>query len=380
MSITSRERVRIALDHKEPDRIPLDLGGRVTNIHKTKYEELLAYMGINSNYHADPFYSVMDPDFRVLERLGIDIYYVYLKGPEYICIEEYSDGAYKNEWQITVKHIGQHSQRVTHPLETATLEELKKFPWPNPYHNNRAEGLREQVERIYKETNYALFAAPVNGGLFEFGQHLRGMSRFMIDLMDNKNFTHELLDRILDIQIGLWDVFLGAIGDRIEVAQLADDYGSQNNLLISPQIFNEFFKPRYERLIKFIKSKTEAKIFLHCDGAISKLIPDLIEMGIEILNPIQPTAKGMEPENLKVKFGGQLVFHGAIDNQQLLTKGTVQDVNHAVRHVLATLAPGGGYILSAAHIIEPDIPLENILSMFDTAQTEGIYPITITEN
>jgi uroporphyrinogen decarboxylase len=159
------------------------------------------------------------------------------------------------------------------------------------------------------------------------------------------------------------------------VAQLADDYGTQESLMISPGMFREFFKPRYTRLIQFIKSKTAAKVFLHCDGAIKRLIPDFIEMGIELLNPLQPTAKDMALEKIKKDFGDQLSFHGAIDNQQVLASGTKQDVQMAVRQAIASLAPGGGYILAAAHIIEPDVPVENIFTMFDTAHTAGKYPI-----
>jgi len=373
--LTHRERARRTLNHEEPDRVPLDLGGRVSNIHYKEYRRLIDRLGLHTTFQLDPFYSVMDPDFRVLERLGVDFYYLFLKGPEYVSVRENPDGTYDNEWGITVKKMGIHSQRITHPLQDATLSDLDNFHWPDPYRPDRIAGLQDVARDLYEQTDYALVAAPVNGGLFEFGQHLRGMSNFLIDLMVNKEFANALLDRILEVQIGLWDVFLNAVGDFIEIAQLADDFGTQENLLISPALFREVFKPRYKYLINFMKNRTDAKVFFHCDGAISDLIEDFIDIGVDILNPLQPTAKGMDPAHIKNAYGDRLVFHGAIDNQQLLPYGSIEDVRATVRRVIKTLAPGGGYILAAAHVIEPDVPLENILAMFDTARVYGVYPI-----
>jgi uroporphyrinogen decarboxylase len=146
-------------------------------------------------------------------------------------------------------------------------------------------------------------------------------------------------------------------------------------MLISPDLFREMFKPRYKMMIDFIKSRSNCKVFFHCDGAIADIIADFIEIGVDILNPLQPTAKGMEPARIKSDFGDRLVFHGAIDNQQLLPNGSVEEIQQAVKRVIDTLAPGGGYILAAAHLLEPDMPLENIFAMYDTAREYGTYPI-----
>ncbi|MFH1927840.1 MAG: uroporphyrinogen decarboxylase family protein [Chloroflexota bacterium] len=373
--LSHRERVRRALNHEEPDRVPLDLGGRVTSIHQEEYQRLVDRLGISTTYQVDPFYSVTNPDFRVLERLGVDFYYLFLKAPEYVRAKENPDGTYDNEWSITVKKVEIHSQRITHPLQNAIPSDLDDFPWPDPNRPERAIGLREKARNLYEQTDYALVAAPVNGGLFEFGQHLRSMAEFMMDLMINKDFANALLDRLMDVHLGLWDTFLAEVGEYIEIAQIADDFGTQNSLLISPTLFREFFKPRYKYMIDFIKNRTNAKVFLHCDGAIFDLIDDFIEMGVDVLNPLQPTAHGMDPARIKSAYGEHLAFHGAIDNQQLLPKGSVEEVRQAVKHVIDALAPGGGYILAAAHIIEPDVPVENVLAMFDTAREYGSYPI-----
>ena len=235
--LSHRERVRRALNQTEPDRVPLDLGGRVTSIHCEEYQKLTGRLGINTTVQLDPFYSVMNPDFRVLERLGVDFYYLFLKGPEYIVAKENPNGTYDNQWGITVKKMGTHSQRVTHPLEDADLNDLDSFAWPAPNQPERTTGLRDKARELYEDTDYALVAAPVNGGIFEFGQHLRGMSNFLIDLLVNKDFANALLDRLLEVQIGLWEVFIDAVGDFVEIAQLADDFGAQDNMLISPDLF-----------------------------------------------------------------------------------------------------------------------------------------------
>ncbi len=230
--------------------------------------------------------------------------------------------------------MGLHSQRVTHPLAQATVADLAAYPWPDPYRPDRVTGLHQQARKLYEETGYALVAAPVSGGLFEFavprsapdlvhvGQHLRGMSNFLMDLLSDKAFASGLLDRILAVHMGLWEVFLKGVGEYVEMVQLADDFGTQRSLLISPRVFREMFKPRYAELIRHIRRFTGAKVFLHCDGAITPLIEDFIEIGVQVLNPLQPTAAGMDPAAIKARFGDRLAFHGAIDNQQLLPNGT----------------------------------------------------------
>jgi len=376
-TLTHRERVRRALDHQEPDRVPVDLGGRNNNIHREEYRKLTSRLGVeHADLQLDPFYSVMNLDSQVLERLGVDFRYLFIRGPEYVRARENPDGTYDNEWGITVKKVGIHSQRITHPLQGATLSDLDGFPWPDPYRPDRVAGLNKTARHLYEQTDYALVAAPVNGGIFEFGQHLRGMTNFLMDLMINKEFANALLDRVMNVHLGLWDGFLGEVGDYIEIAQLSDDFGTQNNLMISPALFSEFFKPRYKHLIDFIRDRTNAKVLFHSDGAVFDLIDDFIDMGVDVLNPLQPTAAGMDPARIKSDYGKRLAFHGAIDNQQLLPHGSVEEVQETVRRVIDALAPRGGYILAAAHIIEPDVHVENILTVFDTAREYGTYPIS----
>lgn len=375
MPLTHRERVRLALNRQQPDRVPVDLGGRVTSIHVQAYRNLTRRLGLQlPEPTLDPFFSVMDPHPDLLEALGVDFRYIFLQGPEYRRKETLAEDEYLNEWGIRVKVVGIHSQRVGHPLQHASLGDLASYPWPRAEDATRAEGLRARAAELSR-VGWAVVAAPVSGGIFEFGQHLRGMEAFFMDLASDEPLASSLLDRLVDIQIGLWEVLLAQVGDVVEMVQLADDFGSQKSLLISPRTFRQFIKPRYARLIEAIKKRTRAKVFFHCDGAILKIIPDFIEMGVEVLNPLQPSAAEMDPTFIKQRFGDQLAFHGAIDNQHLLVKGAPAEIDAVVRATIRALAPGGGYALAAAHLLEPDMPLENILAMFRAAKIYGQYPI-----
>lgn len=364
--LARRERVRLALSHQPPDRVPCDLGGRVSNIHYLAYQRLLETLDLPQHeLELDPFFSVMNLSPELLERLGVDFQYLFLRGPEYVSKRTFRDGSYENEWGVRVERVGIHSQRVTHPLAQADVADLAAYPWPQADAARRTEGLAERSCRLFDETDYALVAAPVSGGIFEYGQHLRGMAQFFVDLMSDKPFANSLLDHLLAVQLELWDVFLTVVGERVDMVQLADDFGSQRSLLISPRLFREMFKPRYAQLIRFIKERTAARVFFHCDGAILPLLDDFAEMGVDVLNPLQPTATGMEPGVIKQRYGGRLAFHGGIDNQQLLPNGRPDEVRSAVHDAIGALAAGGGYVVASAHVIEPDIPNQNVLALFE---------------
>jgi uroporphyrinogen decarboxylase len=317
----------------------------------------------------------MNIDQRILDYLGVDFHYIFTGGPEYRIVHKIDDENHINEWGIQVKTVGLHSQRISHPLEHASLKDLNNYAWPDPANPERTAGLRSEAKQLYTETDYALVAAPVNGGIFEFGQHMRGMTQFLMDMMLDKPFTNALLDRLLEIQIGLWESFLNEVGDYVEMVQLADDFGTQKGLMISPKLFRELFKPRYTQLIQEIRKRTNAKVFFHCDGSILRLINDFIEMGVDVLNPLQPTADNMDPTIIKEKYGKQLAFHGCIDNQQLLPYGKPEEIRSTVHSVIQALGPSGGLILASAHLIEPDMPIENVLTMFEAAREFGTYPI-----
>jgi uroporphyrinogen decarboxylase len=237
------------------------------------------------------------------------------------------------------------------------------------------QGLKASAEHKFTATDHALVARnPITWGFLDLGCRLRGMEQFLMDLALNPEIAHLLIDGALQVYLKVYSMFLEAVGPYVQMVETADDLGTQRSLLISPDTYREFFKPAQKQLNSVIKDRApEARIFFHCDGAITKLIPDLIEAGVEILNPVQPSAKGMESSDLKQQFGDQLVFHGAVDQQP--QEGSEEEIRAEVRRRIDALAPGGGYILSTSNVIV-DPPLGNIVAIFDEARTYGRYPIT----
>ena len=376
-ALNSRERVKLILEHKEADRIPVDLGGRIAPIRHEAYSRLVEYLKLERNVKEikiDPFLFVLYPDIKLLDALGIDFHHIYTRGPEYIKVREYSDGGHLNEWGISVKTVDQYAQRVTHPLSDASIDDIEKYNWPDVKSRERHKGLRQFARHLFNSTDFSLVADPVSAGIFEMAQHLRGPENFYVDLMLNKDFAHTLLDKILDVYLQLTEGFLEEVGSYIDiVALISDDYGSNESLLVSPELFDEFFAPRYRKLIKIIKSKFNARVLWHTDGAVFNLIDRLIDMGVDILNPIQPTAKGMEHSLLKETFGSRISFHGGIDSQYVLAWGTPEEISRYVKDAVSKLAPGGGYILAASHGIQYQVPPENIVAMYDAAKKCGVY-------
>ena len=348
----------------------MDLGGRLAGIRNEAYVRLVRHLGLDcptEGIKICPFLTAQEPDRKLLEALGTDFYWLNVNGPEYVVKKRIDEEAYVNEWGITVKIVDHYAQRIVHPLKDAGLEEIAKYDWPDPQSDWRYEGIEERAAALHEQTDFALALNPISGGIFEMCQHLRGLDNFFVDLMLNKEFAHALLDRVLEIEMRMTERYLEKVGRYIEVVALSDDYASAQSLLVSPQVFDEFFKPRYARFTEMIKSKTDgkAKVMLHSCGAISGMIDRFIEMGIDILNPLQPTAKGMDPKLLKDTYGKNLCFHGGIDSQFILATGTEDEVRRHKKEVVEVLASSGGYILAPSHQIQFHVPPENIVAMYE---------------
>jgi uroporphyrinogen decarboxylase len=264
------------------------------------------------------------------------------------------------------------------PLKDATIEDLDKYPWPDTSHPSRFVGLREQARKI-QEAGYAVVAL---SGItpFEFSYMLRGMENWFMDLGGDHEFVHALMSKLTFLMRSGVEKLLEEAGDYIDVVVTGDDLGGQTAPLISVAMYRELIKPYHVELFQSIKQRSKAKIFYHSDGNIYPLINDLIEDGIDLLNPIHVAANEMgDTARLKREFGGRLCFNGAIDTQRVLPQGTPDDVRAEVRRRIKDLAPGGGYILSAVHCLQPDVPPENICAMFDEAIKAGRYPINLAE-
>ena len=217
-------------------------------------------------------------------------------------------------------------------------------------------------------------------GIFEQAQGLRGIQRFLEDLLIHPEFAAALIEKISQIQLEIFDKYLAIVGPYIEMVETSDDYGMQTGSLISPQLYRQMLKPAHRRLNRFIKERTDAKIYLHSCGSIYNILDELIDAGVEVINPVQPRAEKMDSVDLKKRFGNRVVFHGGIDEQHVLPYGSVLEVQEEVWERITAFAPGGGYILAPAHNIQDDVPPENVMAMFDVALKWGRYPITMPES
>ncbi|MCL5072252.1 MAG: uroporphyrinogen decarboxylase [Actinobacteria bacterium] len=376
---TSRQRVIETLNHREPDRVPRDLGGRVSTMMKGAYRAFKDYLKLDDcGYDTinPDWYTVDEFDERVLEFLGIDFRRLFLKSSSnYSKIIE-DDGSWKDELGFTRRYTGMYGEILDHPLRHISDEsDIDKYKFYNAYDQARVEGLKEKAEHLYNSTNYAIVAAGAIGGLLETCTWMRGFDQFPIDLVFNKKLAHALLEKLTNYYTELMDIFLSSVGPYIQMVEMADDIGYQNNLLISPELYRGMILPYYRRLLDFVKSKTKAKIFHHSCGAVTKGAEILIDAGVDILNSLQPRATGMDTTYLKDKFGDRLSFHGGVDIQWIMPSGTTTDVENEVKRRIAIYAPGGGYILCAAHDIQEDVPPENVVALYMAGEYWGSYPL-----
>lgn len=366
--MTHRERVHVTLAHEEVDRVPCDLGGGVSSLTQGAYERLTRHLGIVPSGEVGEFKVMKRIDEEILELLDVDFRHVFLRPPLGWEPKVYEDGTFEDEWGIRYKDIGYYTEIVRYPLAHATLEGLETYSWPDFLDSSRVRSLKEETEWLFEHTDYAIALGSVGGRIIEQSQWLRGIEQFLLDLVANVEFAEALMDKILELQKQFFGLVLSEIGEYLEVVVLGDDLASQDRLLFSPEIYRKLIKPRQYALITFIKERTSAKVMYHSDGAVYPLIPDLLEIGVDILNPVQPQAKGMDMARLKKEFGNRISFWGGIDIQYVLPFGSSEEIRRAVRRAIETLGNGGGYILAPAHNVQPDVPPESIVTMYQEAK------------
>lgn len=376
-----REGVLAAVEHEEPDRVPIDFGGSSAGIHVKAYEELKNYLGFKSEtalYHM--WQQLAYVDEPVLERFDTDTRHVLpsplpARPPKKV----FPDGSYVDSWGVKRARAGYYYDIPSdgHPLRNASIDDVDRYDWPDPHEGARKaiEYMRERVKRLYEETDYALvYSASAN--FFETSWCLTGFQRFFTDLIRDPSFVCKVMDKVLEYGMKFESEVLPEIGDYIDIVRTSDDLGMQNGPLLSPEMYRKYIKPRQKKAFQLIKSKTDAKIFLHSCGSISVFLDDLAEIGVDIINPVQVSAKNMDTKMLKEKFGDKLCFWGAVDTQRVLPFGTVKEVEEEVKKRIKDLAPNGGYVLCAVHNIQPGVPPENVVAMYDSAKKWGSYPIT----
>lgn len=380
--MTPKQRVITTLNFQEPDRVPTDLGGWVTTISVKTYQRLLDVLGLPLKAEVfDWLRQNAAPHEEVLEILGVDTRKVYPGKPRFWSFtpqpsdqglyveDEWGCGFIKNEDSL-------YYNLFYSPLKEATIEDLDSYPWPDPTDPGYMEGVVERARSLAEENKYAVVGDFAWESWFERAWKLRGLENFYMDMALDRDFVHSLLDKTVELHLSYLENVLGACGQYLNVVIQGGDLGGQQTTLMSPADYREFVKPRQALVIKRIKELTSAKIFWHSCGAVESLLEDFIEVGIDILNPVQVRATGMEAERLKEKYAGRIVFWGGVDSQRILPSGSQADVENEVKHIIRVLAPGGGLVICAVHNIQADVPAENVLTLYEAVKKWGRYPIS----
>ena len=385
MTMTPRERVLAAIAHEEPDRVPIVLGvSNATGIKMRPYRELKRSLGIEAAdeyLYRWPELGTAQVDEETLVRLHSDVRGVLDLEPAWVL--ERNAGRpphddYINSWGSGASEVGPDDwfPSVCPMASAITIAEIQDYPWPDMDDPTRVAHVAAEAARLAEENRYAIMATPWLLFPLERAFAMQGMETFLMNLVLHPDFSEALLWKIQERCKVLMGHLLAALGDNVDIIKIGDDLGAQENLLMSPDMYRRILKPIHADYIRFIRERTSAKVFFHTDGDVFTLLDDFVEMGIDILNPIQTSAGKMANlEELKAGWGDRLTFCGGIDTQRILPTGTPDEVRAEVRRVIGILGPGGGYMVSSVHTVMNDVPAENVLAMVDAVEEYGTYPI-----
>jgi uroporphyrinogen decarboxylase len=379
--MTPRERVRSALAHREPDRVPADFLATPVVWDALAARLRVGPVAVPAEY-VDPIREAvldwLEVDLRVVSydmfcnppQTALDAGAVVdwwgsldRSTPNRMWRQRLADGSSKDVWGIhrrAVRHgAGEYDELASCPLAAAeSVEEVEGYPWPEPDWWD-LDALPQLVSALDPfHLRYRI------GSVFETAWQLRGLQELLVDLVAEPEIPRAIMSRITDVLVEVTRRVLDQVGDRIDLVYFYDDVAAQNSLLISPETWRTEVRPHHARLTQLALDRG-VPVMYHCDGAVAPLIPSLIDLGVTVLNPIQPGASGMEPARLKADFGDRLTFHGGVDIVEKLPNGTPGEVADEVRRLVRVLGAGGGYILGSSHHIQPDTPIENVLAMYD---------------
>ena len=386
-NISPRERVKTSLRHETPDRVPVDflatmeiwnrLADKIqpttepigyTELIDTCYEAILRHFEVDCRVISyDQFYQ--PPESVLYPGAKVEWWKVLSRStPSRMWRQLLPDGSARDIWghhiHIVENSTGAYEEFAKWPLAAAqSISDLKKHPWPEPdwWDFNPILDLIQQLD-THQEYHLRFRI----GSIFEIAWQLRGMEKFLMDLALNPGIPLYMMDRLTDIYVENTRRVLNLAGDRLDMVYFYDDVATQQSLMISPQMWEQYIRPRHQCIIDVAKS-FGIPVMYHCDGALAPLLPELVEMGIDVLNPVQADAKGMDPEMLKKEFGDRLSFHGGIDIIKTLPSGTVDDVKAEVAELIRVLGQNGGYVLASSHHIQSDTPIDNVFAMYDLA-------------
>ena len=380
----------MTLEHREPDRVPLDLAGTyVTGINVNALRELRDHLQLPGEAKVlDQVTQIGETSDDLRDRLGVDVKSVCPRPPSrpglardlgleeghYRLIDEFGMG-----WQMP-KEGGHYYDLYLSPLAHAeTTKDIEDYPWPDPLAPARFEGLRERADGIVYGEQRGLVAERMSSGMWEHAMWLRGYERFFADMVLRPEMVHAIMSKELELKMAYWGRVVELLEGHTIVISEADDLGQQNGLIVSLAMYKQLIWPYHRRLFEHIRSKakgtTKVYIFFHNDGAIYDTLPLLVEAGVDIINPWQVSCKGMDDtKKFKQEWGKDLtVWGGSCDTQRVLPFGTPQEVRDETRRRIEDLAPGGGFVFAPIHIIQGEVPPENIMAWWETLQQYGVH-------
>ncbi|MHA1234179.1 MAG: uroporphyrinogen decarboxylase family protein [Promethearchaeota archaeon] len=380
--MNSRERVNITLSHKEPDKVPIDLGGNQSSIHIIAYKKLLEYLEIEDNniQYADFVQQIVRPCEQVLERFCIDVRYIQPLGGM-INVQDM-------KLEFEHKYIGQYDQfgvfwgndakknitdilyydPVIHPFaDFKSVSEVKKYDWPDGLDKTPFIGLKDHARKLRETTDFALSTPPV-GCIYEYCTFLFGFTKTLRYLRTKPEIIIAAMEELLKYWTNYASTFLDEVGSYLDVVCINGDLAEQSGPIMSINLYEKMIKPLERKLSDTIHELVDAKINYHSCGSISQFIPNFANIGYDIVNPVQISAYDMEPCSLKKRFGRIMSFWGGLCNsQKTLPFGTPEQIREEVGRNFECLKPDGGFIASSIHNITAEVPPQNIVAMFDAA-------------
>jgi len=383
-AMTGRERVLMAINHKEADRVPINFGGEHdSGITESipfgrVYTRLCQHLGFYDRPEpivSDCLNIVSNIDDRVRKRFHADMKPVG-SGMKPAKIEADGSKTWEAFGGVRIRRNGFFDEFFDFPMRNMTkVEDLKNWPyWPDPKDPTITQGKREEARKYHEETDFAILASTWYAVMpFNAYSFLTGYDRWLMDMKLNPKFYFALSDKLMEIGLAGLSAFLQEVGDYVDLVGTFDDLGSQEDILMSPADYRKFVHPYSAEIIKTIKKYTQAKIFRHACGSCYKIIPDFIEMGVDVLHPVQPGIKNHDPKKLKAEFGKDITFCTGIDVQRTLGYKTPKEIKEDVKRLMDIYAPGGGFIVSPTHNIEPETPPENIVAAYEAALEYGKY-------
>ncbi|MCW8872710.1 MAG: hypothetical protein OQK01_08865 [Xanthomonadales bacterium] len=377
--MTRRECFHAAMNHRLPDRLLLDLGKHIGSIHRRAYIQLRDHLGddsmVNEDRVLDRMAQTVWPDEALLQRLDIDFRWLV---PNWVQVQERTDvPGYIDMWGVPYRALEDWDHCVVDgsPMREMSVDQIDDYPWPDPHDPQQFAGLREQARQLHENTDYVIGADAIKAGMLMNALQLRGYDQFFMDLVLDVELAEKVMDRILWTLKHMWTHYMDAVGPYVQLAYVTDDFGTQKSMMVSPKMFRDLIKPRWKELIEHIKSLGDVKVMFHSDGAILPLLDDFVDMGVDILNPVQTSVAGLEDTfALKEKFGDRLSFHGAIDVQQMMPNATPAELEAEIARRVYDLGRNGGYILAPCHNIGHDVPPENVVMLFEKARELGADP------